>query len=87
MPINTNNLIGYNLEATDGEIGKVEAFYFDDDTWTIRYMVVKTRNWLYGRKVLISPQAVLKDSWTNVSLPVDLTKEQVSSSPDIDTCC
>jgi uncharacterized protein YrrD len=63
MQINTNNLIGYKLEATDGEIGKVETFYFDDDTWTIRYMVVKTGGWLSGRKVLISPEAVLKDSW------------------------
>ena len=56
MQINTNKLVGYNLEATDGEIGKVESFYFDDDTWTIRYMVVKTGGWLSGRKVLISPK-------------------------------
>ncbi len=85
MQINTNKLIGYTLEATDGEIGKVEAFYFDDDTWTIRYLVVKTGSWLSGRNVLISPQAVLNDSLTTESLPVNLTKEQVSSSPDIDT--
>ena len=85
MQIDTNNLIGYNLEATDGEIGTVEEFYFDDDTWVIRYMVVKTGGWLSGRKVLISPEAVLKDPWQKESLPVNLTKEQVSSSPDIDT--
>jgi len=85
MQINTNKLIGYSLQATDGEIGKVETFYFNDDTWTIRYIVVKTGSWLSGRKVLISPEAVLKDSWEPESLPVNLTKEQVSSSPDIDT--
>jgi uncharacterized protein YrrD len=85
MQYNINNLIGYNLEATDGEIGKVEEFYFNDETWTIRYMVVKTGGWLSGRKVLISPDAVLKDSWQKESLPVNLTKEQVSSSPEIDT--
>jgi uncharacterized protein YrrD len=85
MQINTNNLIGCSLQATDGEIGKVETFYFDDDTWTIRYIVVKTGGWLSGRKVLISPEAVLKDSWEPESLPVNLTREQVSSSPNIDT--
>jgi len=85
MQINTNKLIGYSLQATDGEIGKVETFYFNDDTWTIRYIVVKTGSWLSGRKVLISPEAVLKDSWEPESLPVNLTKEQVSSSPDVDT--
>ncbi len=46
---------------------------------------MKTGGWLSGRKVLISPKAVLKDSWELDSLPVNLTKEQVSSSPDIDT--
>ncbi len=85
MQINTNKLISCSLHATDGEIGKVETFYFDDDTWTIRYIVVKTGSWLFGRKVLISPEAVLKDSWEPESLPVNLTKEQVSSSPNIDT--
>ena len=85
MQINTNKLIGYSLQATDGEIGKVETFYFDDDTWTIRYIVVKTGSWLSGGKVLISPEAVLKDSWEPESLPVNLTKEQVSSSPDVNT--
>lgn len=85
MQININSLIDDNLDATDGEIGKITSFYFDDDTWTIRYMVVKTGSWLSGRKVLISPDAILKDSWEGQTVPVNLTKEKVSSSPDIDT--
>ena len=85
MQRNMNSLNGFTLNATDGEIGKVETFYFDDDTWTIRYLIVKTGGWLSGREVLISPQAVVKDSWGKESLPVNLTKEQVSSSPNIDT--
>jgi uncharacterized protein YrrD len=80
-----NHLIGWNLDATDGEIGKVEDFYFDDQTWTIRYLIVKTGNWLSGRKVLISPTALLDDSWESGLFPVNLTKEQVQNSPDIDT--
>ena len=53
MKRNINSLIGYHMQATDGKIGKIEDFYLDDETWTIRYLVVKTGNWLSGRKVLI----------------------------------
>jgi uncharacterized protein YrrD len=80
-----SNLIGNNLDATDGEIGKVEDFYFDDQTWTIRYLIIKTGSWLSGREVLIAPQALLKHSWESGIFPVNLTVEQVRKSPDIDT--
>lgn len=85
MQINISSLIGYHLEATDGEMGKVTAFYFDDVTWTIRYLVVETGNWLSGRKVLISPDAILKESGKTGLFSVNLTKSQVSNSPAIDT--
>jgi uncharacterized protein YrrD len=85
MKRNVKNLIGYTMGATDGEIGKVKEFYFDDHTWTIRYLVVETGNWLNERKVLISPQALLKPDWEGKVFPVNLTKEQIKNSPDIDT--
>jgi uncharacterized protein YrrD len=85
MQYNINSLIGFTLGATDGEIGKVEAFYFDDHSWTIRYLVVKTGSWLFGRKVLISPQAINKTAWDSMSFPVNLSMDQVRHSPDIDT--
>lgn len=85
MQRTSSNLIGNNLGATDGEIGKVEDFYFDDQTWTIRYLIVKTGSWLSGREVLISPQALLKHSWESGIFPVSLTREQVRNSPAIDT--
>jgi uncharacterized protein YrrD len=46
MQRNLNHLIGWILDATDGEIGKVEDFYFDDQNWTVRYLIVKTGTWL-----------------------------------------
>lgn len=79
------SLIGFTLGATDGEIGKVKEFYFDDVTWTIRYLVVDTGNWLAGRVVLIAPDAVTTPDWENKIFPVNLTKEQVKKSPDINT--
>jgi hypothetical protein len=80
-----SNLEDYAIRATDGNIGHVKDFYFDDITWVIRYLVVDTGNWLLSRKVLISPIAIGKPNWRERVLPVAITKEQVKSSPDIDT--
>ncbi len=85
MERNIKSLIDYAMGATDGEIGNVEEFYFDDETWTIRYMIVKTGGWLFGRKVLISPEALQKPNWEKKEFPVNLTQEQIKNSPDIDT--
>ena len=82
---NINSLVGHKIHATDGELGKVDEFYFGDKTWNIRYMVVETGNWLLGRKVLISPAALRAPDWKSKTFPVALTLEQVRNSPDIDT--
>lgn len=73
------------MEATDGDIGKAEDFYFEDTTWVIRYLIVKTGNWFLYRKVLIAPQAIIKGGVAPGVFPVNLTKEQIKTSPDIDT--
>lgn len=73
------------MGASDGEIGKVKDFYFDDHTWTLRYIIVETGGWLSGRKVLISPESILKTDWDNQIFPVNLTMEQIKQGPDIDT--
>lgn len=85
MKRNARDLIGFTMGATDGEIGKVKDFFFDDITWTVRYLVVDTGGWLSGRKVLIAPEAVRTADWTNKVFPVNLTKDQVKNSPEIDT--
>lgn len=85
MQRNINSLVGFTIGATDGDIGKVEEFYFDDTTWTVRYMIVKTGGWLTGREVLISPEAILTPDWEHKIIPVNLTRSQVKNSPDIDT--
>ncbi len=76
---------GYAIHATDGDIGKLDEFYFEDDTWTIRYLVVQTGSWLLDRRVLISPISVQKANWPNRHITVSLTLDQVRNSPDIDT--
>lgn len=85
MKRSLKNLIGFSIGASDGEIGKVKEFYFDDETWTIRYLIVETGGWLFGRNVLISPMALLTPDWKNQIFPVTLTMQQVKNSPAIDT--
>jgi len=76
---------GYATLATDGTIGHVSEFYFDDEYWAIRYLVVETGNWLDNRKVLISVAALGTPDWTSRTFPVRLTRDQVLHSPAIDT--
>lgn len=81
----TKDLENYAINATDGQIGDVSDFYFDDDAWVIRYLVVETGSWLLSRKVLISPMSVHLPHWAEKTLSVSITREQVRNSPDIDT--
>lgn len=85
MLTKTTNLNGFTIRATDGELGTVDQFYFDDETWAIRYLTVETGGWLGGRRVLISPLSVVHADWQAKRLDVALTKKQVEDSPDIDT--
>jgi sporulation protein YlmC with PRC-barrel domain len=85
MQQHLGGLNGYTIRATDGDLGKVLEFYFDDLKWTIRYMIAETGSWLSGRKVLISPVALGLPDWRLHIFPVNLTSKQVRNSPDIDT--
>jgi len=63
MLTNTMHLKGFVIRATDGELGTVDDFYFDDETWAIRYLTVDTGGWLGGRRVLISPISIINTDW------------------------
>jgi hypothetical protein len=75
----------YTIGAEDGVIGRVKDYYFDDDAWVIRYLVVDAGEVRAGRRVLISPIAIGQPNWSEKILPVSLTRNQVANSPDIDT--
>ena len=83
---NTKDLHGFAIRATGGEIGTVDEFYFDDETWVVRYLTVDTGGWLGGRLVLISPISVIgQPDWEAKRLDLRLTKKQVENSPDVNT--
>jgi hypothetical protein len=83
--LTNKRLKDFVIRATDGELGSVVELYFDDETWAIRYLVVDTGGWLSGRRVLISPFAIVRMDWDAMRLDVALTKKQVENSPNIDT--
>jgi len=72
---NTASVSGYDIHAGAGDIGNVEDFIIDDETWAIRYLIIDTRNWWPGKKVLVSPQWIESVSWNNAKVFVDLPNE------------
>ncbi len=78
-------LRGFTLAASDGEIGTVREFYFDDEQWKLRYFIVETGSWLTGRPVLIAPSAIGEVDAQSGVVSVNLTREQVREAPPIDS--
>jgi sporulation protein YlmC with PRC-barrel domain len=78
------DLKGHTVLAIDGRVGSVQDVYFDDERWGIRYLVVDTREWWLGGKVLISPASVPAQQGGGDTLRVSLTREQVKNAPWID---
>lgn len=80
----TKQLEKYTIGTTDGELGQVKDFYFDDETWVVRYVIVETGAWLSSRRVLISPFSIGAPDGVGHILPVSITKQQLKDSPSID---
>jgi hypothetical protein len=71
--------------ATDGVMGSVSDFLFDDQSWMIRYLAVDVGSWLSRRAVLLAITALEQPDWSKKTFRVNLMKEQVRNSPDVDT--
>lgn len=80
-----HNLERFTLTAHDGEIGRIESIYFDDQEWLIRYFVVKTGGWLTGRKVLIAPDMIRDVDEKQETINVDLSREEIENAPPVET--
>lgn len=76
---------GFKISATDGDIGKVSDFFFDDRVWTVRYLVAETGNWLMQRPVLISPHSLKEVRTSSQEIVTDLTRQQVEDSPHMES--
>jgi hypothetical protein len=74
----------YRVSASDGDIGHVDDFIMDDETWAVRYMVVDSRNWLPGQKVLVAPDWLGTIDWASSSIETTLSCEAIKASPAYD---
>jgi hypothetical protein len=77
----THDVSDHRIQAQDGEIGHVADFIIDEETWTIRYLIIDTRNWWPGKKVLVSPQWIERVSWNEKTVFVNLSREAIKLSP------
>lgn len=78
-----NIVKSYRLAAIDGEIGHIDDFIVDDESWRIRYFVACTSAWR-GKDVLVSPQWIEAIAWADERVKVDLSIDSIKSSPHFD---
>jgi len=76
-------LTGYKIAGDDGDIGRIRDFYFDDDTWTVRYVVADTGKWIPDRGVVISPDKIGQPDHNRQALPVTLSRKRIEQGPII----
>ena len=79
-----NAVIGYHIQASDGDIGHVAGMLVDEQTWAVRYLVVDTSNWWLGHQVLISPQWIEGMNWLDETVDVAMTRQAIKDSPVYD---
>ena len=85
MLMKTSDIKGFTISASDGILGTVTDFLFDEDSWTLRWIVVDAGTWLTGRKVLLPVSVLGHPDLAARSFPVRLTMAKVKASPDYDT--
>jgi hypothetical protein len=73
---------GYHIQANDGEIGHVEDFLIDDDSWAIRYLIIDPKNWWPGKKILVSPRWSTNVSWSQSKVFFNLSREEIRKAPE-----
>ena len=80
-----NQVRGFHIHATDGQIGHVDDVLMDEETWTIRYVVVDTINFIGGKWVVISPSVIKKIEWGKLRVDVALTRAEIRNGPTLET--
>jgi uncharacterized protein YrrD len=77
-----DEVIGYHVHTTDGDIGHIDDFIIDNDEWDVHYIVVDTRNWLPGKHVILSLRWIDDISWSDRRVVVNVDREKVRTSPE-----
>ncbi|MCA9022921.1 MAG: PRC-barrel domain-containing protein [Planctomycetaceae bacterium] len=76
-----SEVTGYNIQCMEETLGHVEDIIVDTESWSLRYLIIDTRNWLPGKKVIIAFDWITHFTWNDQKAHVDLTREQVENAP------
>jgi hypothetical protein len=76
-----NEVDGYHVEGTNGSAGHVAGFIVDDATWEVRYLVIDTRTWWFGKKVLVPPKSAVRVTWATRTFELKMSREEIMNSP------
>lgn len=83
MKQSLNEIIGYTIEAKDGEKGKVKDILFDEERWVVRYLDVDLANFPEDNRVLIPKMFLKKPLWSIEHFPVELTIKDIYNCPSL----
>lgn len=80
----TSEMRGNVIICTDSNIGHADDFILDDESWTIRYLAIDTRNWWPGKKVMLPPRSIASVNWRDGKIHIEMTCQQIKDSPEYD---
>jgi hypothetical protein len=78
------DMVDYHIHALDGSLGHIEDFIIDDQAWVVRYVVVRTSNWLPGKRVLMAPEWISSVIWEENNVVVGQSREEIKNGPKFD---
>ena len=81
LQTSARDLVGYDVEATDGRIGKIDEATYDAGS---AFLVVDTGFWIFGKKRLIPAGVVDSLDATDRKVFVRMTKDEIKSAPDFE---
>ena len=80
-----HDLIGYELQAKDGEVGRVHDTFFDDREWFVRYLVADTERRLRGAVVLLAPEAAARLDAEARAVHLHMDSARIEKAPPVET--
>jgi uncharacterized protein YrrD len=79
----SSEVCGYKVIASNGSVGSIKDFLIDSRTWEIFRIVVDTKNWFPGKKVLIKPSQISEFVWSESVARSEQLKEELNEMPVI----
>ncbi|MFY0610863.1 MAG: hypothetical protein JXQ99_05010 [Hyphomicrobiaceae bacterium] len=80
----SNELCSYSISASDEGMGKIHGLIIETSTWTVRYLIVDTGEWLMGKLVPLRPHVIESIDWSNNAMQAGVTSDAIRHCPAYD---